>query len=98
MPHYIDEAGRIDADRRPGRAGAHTGRPAVDLFAHVALDRVFAAGAPLEALGRFIFARPAAPAKEQPAQQARLFRRNRRHLDDAVGTVTFAITAADALI
>ena len=93
-----DELLGIDADRGAGGARPHAGRAALDALAHVALDRVLAAGALGEPLGRLVLARAVAAAEEQPAQEARLLRRHRRHLDDAIGAVALAIAAADALV
>src|SRR5262249_47223070 len=95
---HFDKPARIDADRGAGRTGADASGTAFDVLAHVALDRVFAAGALRHRVGRLVLTRPVAAAEEQPAQQTRLFGRHRRHLDHAVGAVALAIAAADALV
>src|SRR5215813_8982105 len=97
MKNFDELLGR-DPNRGARWARPDAGRPGVDLLAHVAFDRVLAAGPLRQSLGRAILSRPATRAKQKPAQQTRLFRRHRCHLNDAVGAIALAIAAADAIV
>src|SRR5882724_972912 len=92
----LDEALRADADRRPGRTGAHAGGAPVEVLAHVALDRLL--GRRRRDSAQDPPARSRAPAEQQPLREAGLRRRLGGHLDHAVRTVALAVAAADAVV
>src|SRR6202158_4761479 len=83
------------ADRRSRGTRAHARRPAREVLAHVALDRLLGdvLRVELHLPARLVPATPHEPAHEARAAACRV---DRCHLDHAIGAVALAVATADA--